>query len=154
MRHWLPADVHRSAVEAIAVAVVPPFALALAVSPLLGQALLLDAAPLLELNVDGIVRLVARGDVDAHAIPPKPWQQRDEQVAELLLESFVEVEVDERVVDVGAFGEESREHEAFGSHMPVLLVENKEEGHNCVWRPCDHKAQADAEKHLEEEVVS
>lgn len=143
--------------EAVALAVVPPFALALAlglaVSSVLGQALLiLDAAPLLELNVDGILRLVARGDVNAHAIPPEPRPQRDEQVAKLLLEGLVEVEVDEGVVDVGAFSEEGREHKAFGSHIPVLFVENKEKGHNCVRRPCNHKAQADAEKHLEEEV--
>lgn len=64
----------------------------------------------------------------------------------------VEVEVDERVVDVGAFSKESREHKATGGHVAVVLVEDVEEGHAGARSPGDDKTQADAEKHLREEV--
>lgn len=87
--------------------------------------------------------------MDAHSISSQPGPESDEQAAELLLESLVEVEVDEGVVDVGAFGEECGEHKAFGSHVPVVFVENEEEGHNGVRSPGNHKTQADAKKHLE-----
>lgn len=135
MRRGFPADVHRSAEEAAAVVLVSLFALALAlalalaVSSVLRQGLLLfrDAVPLLELDVNGTLGLVGHGDVNAHAIAPRPRPHRHEQVAELLLERFVEVEVDEGVVDVGAFGKEGREHEALGGHVPVAFVEDKEE---------------------------
>ncbi len=149
-----PADVRRPAVDTVA-AGVRCFAFALAVSSVLRQTkvLLPDAASFLELNVDGIRGLVAHGDVDAHAIPSQLGPEREEQAAQLPLESLVEVEVDERVVDVGAFGEEGGENKTLRSHVPVPFVENEEEGHDGVRRPGDHKTQADAEKHLEEEVT-
>lgn len=141
-------------------AVVLHFALAsalafgLAVASVLRQTFLLlfDAASFLELNVDGIWGLVSSSSVDPYSIPSQPWPESDKQAAELLLESLVEVEVYEWVVDVGALGEEGWEYKAFGSHVPGLIVENKEEGHNGVWCPGDHKTQTDAEKHLGEEV--
>lgn len=104
-------------------------ALALAVSSVLSQDLVLfhHTAPLLELDVNAALGLVGWREVNAHAIAPCPWPQCHEQVAELLLEGFVEVEVDERVVDVGAFGKEGREHKALGGHVPVAFVEDKEE---------------------------
>lgn len=144
-----PAGVHRPAVVA-AGAYAFAFALAFAVSSVLTQTkgLLLDAASFLELDVDGIWSLEARGNVDAYSIPPQLWPKGEKQAAQLPLESLVEVEVDERVVDVGAFGKEGRENKALGSHVPVLLMENEEEGHDSVRRPGNHKAQADAEKHL------
>lgn len=128
------------------------FSFGLVVGSVLRQTflLLLDAASFLELNVDGIWGLVASGNVDPYPIPSQPWPESDKQAAELLLESLVEVEVDEWVVDVGALGEEGWEYKAFRSHVPVFLVENKEEGHNGVRDPGNHKAQADAEKHLRE----
>lgn len=154
LRRGPPADVHRPAVETVA-AGLRCFAFALTVSSVLRQTkvLLLDTASFLELNVDGIRGLVAHGDVDAHAIPSQLGPEREEQAAKLPLKSLVEVEVDERVVDVGAFGEEGGENKALRSHVPVPFVENEEEGHNGVRRPGDHKTQADAEKHLEEEVT-
>lgn len=72
---------------------------------------------------------------------------------ELPLESLVEVEVDEWVVDVGAFGEEGGQHETLRSHVPVLLVENEKEGHDSVGGPGNYKTQTDAEKHLEGEAT-
>lgn len=131
------------------------FAVALAVSLVLRQTtfLLLDAASFLELDVDGIWGLVARWVVGAYSISSQRGPEREEQAAKLLLKGLVKVKVDERVVDVGAFGEEGGEDKALGSHVPVLLVENEEEGHNSVRGPGNHKTQADAEKHLEEEVT-
>ena len=124
-------------------------------SSVLGQTKLplLDAASFLELNVDGERGLVARPHVDPHLVHPELRVDGEEQTAQLPLESLVEVEVDEGVVDVGAFGEEGREHEARGRHVPVLLVEDEEEGHHGIRGPGDHEAQADAEKHLEEETT-
>lgn len=131
------------------------FALALAVSSVLRQTevLLLNAASFLKLNVNGVWGLMGHGHVDANSVSPELRAQGQKQAAKLPLESLVEVEVDERVVDVGAFGEESGENKALGSHVPMLLVENVEEGHNSIWSPGDDKTQADAEKHLEEEVT-
>ena len=151
-----PAGVHLPAVDTAA-AGVRPFALALAptVSFVLSQTEvpLVGAASLLELNVDGERGLMDRGGVDAHSVSPQPGAERDEQAAQLPLEGLVEVEVDERVVDVGALGEEGGEDEALGGHVPVLLVENEEEGHDGVRGPGDHETQAYAEKHLQEEVT-
>lgn len=115
---------------------------------------LADAVPLLELNVDGVRDLMACADVDPDSVSLQLGPERDEHAAQLPLESLVEVEVDERVVDVGAFGEEGGENEALGSHVLVLLVENEEEGHDGVRGPGNHKTEADAEKHLEEEVTN
>lgn len=150
-----PAGVHWPAVDRVA-AGVRHLAFALALRPVLRQTevLLLDAASLLELNVDGMGQdLVACADVDTHSISPQLGPDREEQAADLPLKSLVEVEVDEGVVDVGAFGEEGREHKALRSHVVVLLVENEEEGHDSVRGPGNHKTKADAEKHLEEEVT-
>lgn len=94
--------------------------------------------------------MVPRGVVDTDAITSR-LGEKGKQAPQLLLESLVEVEINERVVDVGAFGEERREHEALRSHVPVPFVENEEEGHDGIRRPGNHEAQADAEKHLEEE---
>lgn len=54
---------------------------------------------------------------------------------------------------MGAFGEEGGENKALRSHVPVLLVENEEEGHDSVRGPGNHETQANAEKHLDEEVT-
>lgn len=149
-----PAGVHWPAEDPVPAAVRhSASAPTLAVSSVLRQtkALLLDAASLLELDVDGI--LVYRGDMDAHSVSSQLGPQMEEQAAKLLLESLVKVEVDERVVDVGAFGEEGGEHETLWSHVLGLLVEDEEEGHDGVRRPGNHKTKADAEKHLKEEVA-
>lgn len=131
-----------------------PFALALGlgVSPVVRRAggLLPAAALLLELNVDGQLGLGLRGAAaGANSVPAQTGPDGEEQAAQLPLERLVEVEVDEGVVDVRAFGEEGRENEALGSHVPRILVEDEEEGHNGVRGPGDHETQADAEKHLE-----
>lgn len=97
--------------------------------------------------------LLARGKVDSDPVSRQFVVGRQEQAAQLLLEGLVEVEVDERVVDVRAFGEESREDEALRRHVPRLLVEYEEEGHDGVRRPGDHEPKTDAEEHLEEEVT-
>lgn len=139
--------------RAFAFALALALALALPVSSFLRQTKwFLDTASFLELNVDGVRGLVACGS-DPYSIPPQLWTKGEKQAAQLPLESFVEVKVNERVVDVGAFSKEGRENKALRSHVPVLLMKNEEEGHNCVWSPCNHKAQADAEKHLEKEVI-
>lgn len=85
-----------------------------------------DTAPLLELDVNGDLGLIGWREVNAHTIDQCSRPHYHEQVAELPLESFVEVKVDKRVVDVGAFGKESREHKALGGHVPVAVVEDKE----------------------------
>lgn len=151
-----PAGAHRPAEDAAAVALrrvaFPP---SLAASSALRQTegRLLDDGPFLQLDVDGILEL--RRGVNAHSIPSQHTSQPQgqEQAAELPPEGLVEVEVDERVVDVGAFGEEGGEHEALRSHVQVLLVENEEEGHHRVRRPGRHKTHADPEKHLEEAIT-
>lgn len=163
MRGGFPADVDRLAqvVAAQVLFVLFALALALALAPALAvgsvlrQDLVLpaDAAPLLELDVNGTLGLVGRRGVNAHPIAPYPGPHCHDQVPELLLESFVEVEVDEGVVDVGAFGKEGREHKALGGHVPVALVEDEEERHDGVRSPGDHEAEADPEKHLWEEDV-
>lgn len=106
MRCGSPADVDRSAQVAAANLLLLLFALALAlaltlaltpaVSSVLRQDLALfgHAAPLLELDVNRTLGLVDWGDVNAHPIAPCPRPHRHEQVAELLLKGFVEVEVD------------------------------------------------------------
>lgn len=118
----------------------PALVLAFAVNSVLRQtSSLVDAASLLELDVDGILAMVDRGGGHADSVPSQLWTIGEEQAAQLLLESLVEVEVDERVVDVGAFGKEGWENKTLRSHVPVLLMENEEEGHNCVRRPGNHK---------------
>lgn len=114
--------------------------------------LLLAAVSLLELDVNGMSVLLANGEANAHSVFPALVPEIEEQVAELFLKSLVEVEVDEGVVDVGTLGKEGGEHEASRGHVAVPFVENEEEGHNCIWGPGDHKTQADAEKHLEEDT--
>lgn len=104
----------------------------------------------LQLDVDG--GLMARRDVDTHPVSSNLLVEWEKQAAQLLLEGFVKVKVNEGVVDVGAFGKERRENETFRSHVPVLLVENEEEGHHSVGGPGNHKTKTDAEEHLEEEV--
>lgn len=156
--HGPPAGVHRPAMKRIAAGVCcSAFALAhaLSVSSVLRQTEVLfsDATLFLELNVDGVRGLMGHGHVDAHSVSSKLGANGQKQAAQLPLESLVEVEVDERVVDVGAFSEESRENKAPRSHVPVLLVEDVEEGHNSIRGPGNNKTQADAEKHLEEEVT-
>lgn len=127
--------------------------LALAVSSVLRQAeiLLFDAASFLKLNVDGVRGLMGRGHVIANSVSPELGAEGQKQAAHLSLESLVEVEVDERVVDMGAFGKESGKNKALGSHVSMILVENEEEGHNSIRGPGNHKTQADAEKHLQDE---
>lgn len=140
-----PAGAHWPGLDTVA-AGVGHFVFAVAVCSVLK--LLLD---FLELNVDGIWALVAHGDVDSHSISSQLGAERVEHAAKLLPKSLVKVEVDERVVDMGAFGEEGGENKALRSHVPAIFVENEEEGHDSVWCPGNHKTQADAEKHLEEE---
>lgn len=73
------------------------------------------------------------------------------QVTELLPKILVEAEIDEGVVDVGALGKDGREHEAPGGHV-LVPFENEEQVHDGIREPGDHKAQADAGKHLEEDA--
>lgn len=104
-------------------------AFALAVGSVLRHAFLLfgsAAALFLQLDVNGTVALIGWREVNAHPIGQCPWPHCYKQVAELPFESFVEVKVDNGVVDVGAFGKESREHKALGGHVPVAVVEDKE----------------------------
>lgn len=153
--HGPPAGVNRPAMHTVAVAVrLFASALALTVNSVLRQTknLLLNAASLLELDVDGVRGLMAHSDLVPHPVPSQFGAEREEKATELLLESLVEVKVDEGVVDVGAFGEEGGENKPLWSHVPVVLVENEEEGHDSVRGPGNHKTKADAEKHLEEEV--
>lgn len=96
--------------------------------------------------------LLANGEADAHSVFPPLVPEIAEQVLELLLKGLVEVEVDEGVVDVGTLGKEGGKHEDSGGHVVFPFVENEEEGHDCIRGPGDHKTQADAEKHLEEDV--
>lgn len=160
-----PAGIHLLALACLAVAL-PHFAFALAVAltPALAFAassvlvlgppeiLLLSAASLLQLDVDGVgFDLQARHRVDPHLVASHLGPEREEEAPQLLLESLVEVEVDEGVVDVGAFGEQGGEDKALGRHEAGLLVENEEEGDDGVRGPSDDEAHADAEKHLEEE---
>lgn len=93
------------------------------------------------------------GNVDPNSVSSQLVVGWEKQPVELPLESLVEVEVDERVVDVGAFGEEGGKHETLRSHVPVLLVENEKEGHDSVGSPGNYKTQTDAEKHLEGEAT-
>lgn len=113
----------------------------------------LGAASFLQLNVDGMRGLLARGNVNSNSVSRQFVVGCQEQAAQLLLESFVEVEVDKRVVDVRAFGKKSREDKTLRRHVAGLFVEYEEEGHNCVRRPGNHEPKTDAEKHLEEEVT-
>lgn len=115
------------------------------------QNLLLDAASVLELDVNGVGGLRDDSHVDVHSIAPEFGVEGHEEAAQLPLKGLVEVEVNERVVDVGALGEESRENETLRSHVPVIPVENEQEGNGGVRRPGDHEAQADAEEHLKTE---
>lgn len=128
---------------------------ALALSSILRQAkfILLVAALFLELNMDRVRSLMARGNVDPNSVSSRLVVGRQKQVAELPLEGFVEVEVDEWVVDVGTLGEDGGENKTLRSHVLVLLVENEKEGHDSVGGPGDYETQTDAEEHLEAEVT-
>lgn len=151
--HRPPARVYLPAMKRIAAGACCPafaFAFALVVSSVLRQTevLLSDTASFLKLNVDGVRGLMGHSHVVPNSVSPKLRAEGQKKAAQLPLESLVEVEVDERVVDVGAFGKQRGENKALRSHVPVLLVENVEEGHNSIGGPGNHKTQADAEKHL------
>lgn len=53
---------------------------------------------------------------------------------------------------MGALGKEVKSHEALGGHVLLVFLENQEEGHDGIREPGEHKAQADEEKHLEEDA--
>lgn len=110
-------------------------------------------ASFLKLNVDWIWNLVIRGNADSYSISPKPAAEGVEQTAQLLLKSLVKVEIDKRVVDVGAFGKKGRIDKALRSHVRAVLMENEEKGHYSIGGPGDHKAQTDAKEHLREEIT-
>lgn len=149
IKREIPADVHwfDASILCFVFASVPVVALVLRHSRLL-----LGAVSLLELDVDGMSVLLANGEANAHSVFPPLVPEIEEQMAEFFLKSLVEVEVDEGVIDVGTLGKEGGEHKASGGHVAVPFVENEKEGHNCIRGPGDHKTQADAEKHLEEDT--
>lgn len=126
---------------------IPVFAL------ILRDALLpLGSALILELDVDGTRVLFPLSGANVHSASFLPDPQITEELAELFPKLAIKVKIDEGVVDVGALGKDGGEHEAPGGHVVVPFVENEEEGHDGIREPGDHEAQADAEKHLEEDT--
>lgn len=143
--HWFDALVAVAALLCPVFTSIPAFALVLR-----DALLLLGSASILELDVDGTRVPFPLSSVHSGFFLPDP--EIAEQLAELLTKILVEVEVDEGVVDVGDLGKDGGEHEDPGGHVLVLFVEKQEEGHTGIREPGEHEAQADAEKHLEEDA--
>lgn len=117
--HWFDASVAAAALLCPVFTSIPAFA------PVLRDALLLlGSASILKLDVDGTRVLFPHPEANALSGFFLPEPTTAEQVAELLPNILVEVEVDEGVVDMGALGKEDGEHEAPGGHVLVSFVEN------------------------------